>query len=121
MWVLNFLIITISVVYCKNTSFFRDYLHQMFGWFCICFLFLKVLRILEGDLVMDINCVSTPGYDVGSRSGRIWAEKQQHQQCVVPLVDEALGDFGGKLNLENLRSTFWERDKARRTSCEDDL
>ncbi|XP_015866425.1 inactive protein kinase SELMODRAFT_444075 [Ziziphus jujuba] len=81
----------------------------------------QVLRILEGDLVMDTNCVSTPGYDVGNRSGRLWAEQQQHQQCHVPLADEALGDFSGKLNLENLRSTYWERDKARRTSCEDDL
>ncbi|KAJ1411155.1 Tyrosine-protein kinase, catalytic domain [Sesbania bispinosa] len=29
----------------------------------------QVLRILEGDMVMDSNCISTPGYDVGNRSG----------------------------------------------------
>ncbi|KAK7261731.1 hypothetical protein RIF29_28049 [Crotalaria pallida] len=29
----------------------------------------QVLRILEGDMVMDTNFLSTPGYDVGNRSG----------------------------------------------------
>ncbi|XP_057457104.1 inactive protein kinase SELMODRAFT_444075-like [Lotus japonicus] len=28
----------------------------------------QVLRILEGDTLMDTNCISTPGYDVGNRS-----------------------------------------------------
>lgn len=70
---------------------------------------MKVLRILEGDFVMDANYMSTPGYDVGSRSGRIWVE-QQHQQCNTPLIDEALGEFSGKLTLENLGPTFWDRD-----------
>lgn len=70
---------------------------------------------------MDTNYVSTPGYDVGSRSGRIWTQQQQHQQCDTPIIDEALGEFSGKLTFENIRPTFWDRDKPRRTSYEDDL
>lgn len=84
----------------------------------------QVLRILEGDMVMD-NYMSTPGYDVGSRSGRIWVEQQQHQQQQLPysgpLLNEPFEGFSGKLPLESLKATFWERDKARRTSCENDL
>ncbi|KAL5822562.1 hypothetical protein ACOSQ3_020474 [Xanthoceras sorbifolium] len=88
----------------------------------------QVLRILEGDMIMDTNYMSTPGYDVGSRSGRIWAEQQhqqqqqQQQQCYSgPLLNEALEGFTGKLSLDSMRPAFWERDKARRTSCEADL
>ncbi|XP_004297608.1 PREDICTED: inactive protein kinase SELMODRAFT_444075 [Fragaria vesca subsp. vesca] len=80
----------------------------------------QVLRILEGDMVMDSNYMPTPGYDVGCRSGRIWSEHQQKEQYSGPL-DEALEGYG-KLSLENSRLAFWERDKARRTSsCEDHL
>ncbi|OMO66299.1 hypothetical protein COLO4_30643 [Corchorus olitorius] len=70
----------------------------------------QVLRILEGDMLMDSNYAS-PGYDVGNRSGRIWAEQQQHYSG--PLVNEALEGFSGKLSLDGLRPG------ARRTSCED--
>ncbi|GMY34552.1 inactive protein kinase SELMODRAFT_444075-like [Fagus crenata] len=76
----------------------------------------QVLRILEGDMVMDTNYMSTHGYDVGSRSGRIWAEQQQQQHYSGPLLNEAMEGFNGKLPLENLRQPYWERDKARRTS-----
>ncbi|KAL6137535.1 hypothetical protein ACLB2K_062827 [Fragaria x ananassa] len=80
----------------------------------------QVLRILEGDMVMDSNYMPTPGYDVGCRSGRIWSEHQQKEQYSGPL-DEALEGYG-KLSLENSRLAFWERDKARRTSsCEGHL
>lgn len=82
----------------------------------------QVLRILEGDMVMDPNYMSTPGYDVGNRSGRIWSEQQQqHQHYSGPLLNESLEGLNGKLSLESLRQAFWERDKARRTSCEDNL
>lgn len=84
----------------------------------------QVLRILEGDTVID-TYMSTPGYDVGSRSGRIWVEQQQHQQQQLPysgpLMNEALEGFGRKLPLDSLKAAFWERDKARRTSRENDL
>lgn len=83
-----------------------------------------MLRILEGDTVID-TYMSTPGYDVGSRSGRIWVEQQQHQQQQLPysgpLMNEGLEGFGGKLPLDSLKAAFWERDKARRTSRENDL
>ncbi|KAK9282043.1 hypothetical protein L1049_004955 [Liquidambar formosana] len=62
----------------------------------------QVLRILEGDMVMDSNYMSTPGYDTGSRSGRIWAE-QQHQHYSGPFLSEALEGLQAKLSLESLR------------------
>ena len=81
---------------------------------------LKVLRILEGDMVMDASFMSAQGYDVGNQSGRLWPD-QQHQQYSAPLAaTEALEEFSGKLSLESLRSGFWERAKAR-TSCEDHM
>ncbi|OMO70816.1 hypothetical protein CCACVL1_18641 [Corchorus capsularis] len=61
----------------------------------------QVLRILEGDMLMDANYAS-PGYDVGNRSGRIWAEQQQHYSG--PLVNEALEGFSGKLSLDGLKA-----------------
>ncbi|EOY27085.1 hypothetical protein SCA6_019647 [Theobroma cacao] len=72
----------------------------------------QVLRILEGDMLMDTNYTS-PGYDVGNRSGRIWAEQKQHYSG--PLVNEASEGFSGKLSLEGLRPG------TRRKSCEEDL
>ncbi|WRX27955.1 hypothetical protein QQP08_020442 [Theobroma cacao] len=72
----------------------------------------EVLRILEGDMLMDTNYTS-PGYDVGNRSGRIWAEQKQHYSG--PLVNEASEGFSGKLSLEGLRPG------TRRKSCEEDL
>ncbi|KAJ9692102.1 hypothetical protein PVL29_011271 [Vitis rotundifolia] len=79
----------------------------------------QVLRILEGDMVMDSNYMATPGYDVGSQSGRIWSD--QHQHYSGPILNEAYEEFSGKLSLEALRSAFWEKDKGRRTSSEDNL
>ncbi|KAL5579513.1 hypothetical protein UlMin_011955 [Ulmus minor] len=79
----------------------------------------QVLRILEGDMMMDANYMSMNGYDVGSQSGRIWSDQQQQQQHQQ--MDEAFEGFSGKLSLESLKPGFWERAKGRRTSCEDDL
>ncbi|XP_059641206.1 inactive protein kinase SELMODRAFT_444075 [Cornus florida] len=83
----------------------------------------QVLRILEGDMIMDSNGMSTHGYDVGNRSGRIWTDQQQqrHQHYSGPILNEAFEGFSGKLSLESPRPPFWEVDKARRTSCEEDL
>ncbi|XP_058074070.1 inactive protein kinase SELMODRAFT_444075-like [Magnolia sinica] len=82
----------------------------------------QVLRILEGDMVMDSNYVSTPGYEPGSRSGRIWLE-QQHQQYNGLIMNEASEGLAGKLSYEALKAAYWEREreKARRASCDDDL
>ncbi|GAA0180655.1 hypothetical protein LIER_30141 [Lithospermum erythrorhizon] len=40
----------------------------------------QVLRILEGDTVLDSSHMSTPGYDIGSRSGRIRMDSQPNQK-----------------------------------------
>jgi hypothetical protein len=62
----------------------------------------KVLRILEGDMLVDANYMATPGYDVGNRSGRIYIEQQQQQppqHCGGPLpINEAREGFSGKLS-----------------------
>ncbi|KAB5563884.1 hypothetical protein DKX38_003938 [Salix brachista] len=88
----------------------------------------KVLRILEGDMLVDTNYMATPGYDVGNRSGRIYIEQQQQQQqqpqptqqCggLLP-TNEALEGFSGKLSFDTPKPIFMERDKARRISCQD--
>lgn len=90
----------------------------------ISFSTVKVLRILEGDLVMDSNYLSTPGYDVGNRSGRMWTEQQQQQQqqnYSRSLSDETLERFNEKVCIESFRPGYWERDKTRRTSRGSDL
>lgn len=79
----------------------------------------QVLRILEGDMLLDTNYMPTPGYDIGSRSNRLLWPSQQQQHCSGPLLDEAMEGLSGKLSLDTLRPAFWERDKARRTSCAD--
>ncbi|KAK9022648.1 hypothetical protein V6N11_002895 [Hibiscus sabdariffa] len=73
----------------------------------------QVLRILEGNMLMDTNYAS-PAYDiVGDRNGRICSEQQQYYSG--SLVNEALENFSGKLSLDGLRSVI------RRTSCADHL
>ncbi|XP_072968874.1 inactive protein kinase SELMODRAFT_444075-like isoform X2 [Typha angustifolia] len=39
----------------------------------------QVLRILEGDMMMDSRFLSTPGYHTGSRSRQILPDQHQHQ------------------------------------------
>ncbi|KAK3002858.1 hypothetical protein RJ639_018124 [Escallonia herrerae] len=82
----------------------------------------QVLRILEGDAMMESSQLSTPGYDVGNRSGRIWSDQQpQHQHCSDPISSEAPEGFSEKMSLDTVRPAFWERDRLRRKSSEDDL
>ncbi|KAG5137103.1 hypothetical protein JHK82_021834 [Glycine max] len=83
----------------------------------------QVLRILEGDMVMDSNYISTPGYDAGNRSGRLWSEPLQRQHHYSgPLLEESLESFSGKLSLDKYKPSYWgDRDKARRASCVDDI
>ncbi|KAJ8755940.1 hypothetical protein K2173_024485 [Erythroxylum novogranatense] len=76
----------------------------------------QVLRILEGDMLMDGNYMS-PGYDVGSRSGRLWIEQQQHYSSPLPI--DAFEGFSTKLSLESPRAAFFDRDKFRKISCQD--
>ncbi|GFP86115.1 inactive protein kinase selmodraft_444075 [Phtheirospermum japonicum] len=57
----------------------------------------QVLRVLEGD-AMDSGQL-TPGFDVGSRSGRIWSghHQLQHELHSGPMVNESSGRFSSKL------------------------
>nr|XP_027123922.1 inactive protein kinase SELMODRAFT_444075-like [Coffea arabica] len=66
----------------------------------------QVLRMLEGDIIMDPSQMSAPGYDVGSRSGRIWAPQFQHQQYSGPIMKETLEGISAKLSLEERRPAF---------------
>ncbi|RYR19415.1 hypothetical protein Ahy_B03g064186 isoform E [Arachis hypogaea] len=62
-----------------------------------------VLRILNGDMVMDTSL-----------------QMQHHYSG--PLLEEPLESFSGKLSLDKYMPAYWDRDnKARRTSCEDDI
>ena len=87
----------------------------------------KVLRILEGDMLVDTNYMATPGYDVGNRSGRIYIDRTLQQQQpskhygALLSTNEALEGFSGKFSFDTLKPTFRERDTARRISCQDDL
>lgn len=66
-------------------------------------------------MYLDSNYITTPGYDAGSRSGRLWPEQQQYQQYDVP------EDLSGKLSYEALRAAYWDREKGRRGSSNDDV
>ncbi|GER53501.1 kinase family protein, partial [Striga asiatica] len=57
----------------------------------------QVLRVLEGDS-MDSGQLGTPGFDVGSRSGRIWSGHHQLQN--EPMINESSGRFSAKLSLD---------------------
>nr|XP_025631018.1 inactive protein kinase SELMODRAFT_444075-like [Arachis hypogaea] len=61
----------------------------------------QVLRILDCDMVMDTSYISTPSYDVGNRSGRLWSEPLQRQHHYRdPLLEESLESFSEKLSLD---------------------
>lgn len=66
-------------------------------------------------MFLDSNYISTPGFEGGSRSGRLWPEQQQHQQYDVP------EELSGKLSYEALRAAYWDREKGRRASPNDDM
>ncbi|XLT07966.1 hypothetical protein HN51_053759, partial [Arachis hypogaea] len=69
----------------------------------------QVLRILDGDMVMDTSYISTPSYDVGNRSGRLWSEPLQRQHHYSgPLLEESLESFSGKLSLDKYRPAYWD-------------
>ncbi|GMI91775.1 hypothetical protein like AT3G13690 [Hibiscus trionum] len=55
----------------------------------------QVLRILEGDMLMDTNYTS-PGYDIGNRSGQICAEQQQYYSGSLTICRKLIS--GGSLH-----------------------
>ncbi|KAL5698387.1 non-specific serine/threonine protein kinase [Ranunculus cassubicifolius] len=64
----------------------------------------QVLRILEGDMIIDSNYPSTPGSDSGSRSGRLWMDHHSG-----PISNESPDVLNGKLSYEALRAAYWEK------------
>ncbi|KAL8466129.1 hypothetical protein ACS0TY_035298 [Phlomoides rotata] len=58
----------------------------------------QVLRILEGD-AMDSGQLLTPGFDAGSRSGRMWLDQQQQHEHSGPSINESSRRFSSKLSL----------------------
>lgn len=114
-WDSNFFnLLKIILQYSSHTCTVEPVVTVIFAYL-FCILVVKVLRMLEGDLIMDPGYMSTPGYDGGNRSGRICTEQQQ---CSGHLTKEleVMGGLGGKLSLDSPRPPYWERDKARRTS-----
>ncbi|KAL5698721.1 non-specific serine/threonine protein kinase [Ranunculus cassubicifolius] len=62
----------------------------------------QVLRILEGDIIIDSNYPSTPpGSDSGSRSGRLWMD---HHSGTIS--NESPDVLNGKLSYEALRAAY---------------
>ncbi|PKA57211.1 Inactive protein kinase [Apostasia shenzhenica] len=68
----------------------------------------QVLRILEGDLIMDSSYILTLGGDVGSRSGRMCTEQQA--QCGSQVHHTRSNSLGGDKSSEFLRT---ERERER--------
>ncbi|KAK1360252.1 Proline-rich receptor-like protein kinase PERK13 [Heracleum sosnowskyi] len=82
----------------------------------------QVIRILEGDTIVDSSHISTPGHDANNRSGRMYSSHHQQYEHFSPVsLKEALKGFSGKLSIDSSMSPAWERDRGRRASCENEL
>ncbi|KAK3161217.1 hypothetical protein QOZ80_1BG0074020 [Eleusine coracana subsp. coracana] len=69
-----------------------------------------VLRILEGDMVVDSGSVTAPSSDSGSRSCRMLNEQQQQQDYSSPARQDLKRVVEGKRSYNALRAS-WDRDK----------
>ncbi|CAH2053789.1 unnamed protein product [Thlaspi arvense] len=67
----------------------------------------QVLRILEGDMIMDGNYASTPSSEVGNRSGRFWADHYSSQ-----LGNDGSDRFSERLSTETPRLALRERERG---------
>ncbi|XP_074347035.1 inactive protein kinase SELMODRAFT_444075-like isoform X1 [Apium graveolens] len=79
----------------------------------------QVIRVLEGDTIMDSSHMSTPGHDTNNRSGRMYPS--HHKHFSPALLKEALEGFSGKLSIDTAMSPAGEWDRGRRASCENAL
>lgn len=70
---------------------------------------MKVLRILEGDMIMDGNYASTPGSEAGNRSGRFWVDHYSGQ-----LTNDGSDRFSERLSVETPRLALRERERSQR-------
>ncbi|KAG2246204.1 hypothetical protein Bca52824_085832 [Brassica carinata] len=71
----------------------------------------QVLRILEGDMIVDGNYGSTPGSDAGNRSGRFWAE---HYSGQLTKDGYGSGRFSERMSVETPRLALRERERGQR-------
>ncbi|XP_010542441.1 PREDICTED: inactive protein kinase SELMODRAFT_444075-like [Tarenaya hassleriana] len=70
----------------------------------------QVLRILEGDMIMEGNYASsTPGSEAGNRSGRFCVDQQHYSG---PLKSDVADRFSEKLCLETSWECLRERDRS---------
>jgi hypothetical protein len=69
----------------------------------------KVLRILEGDMVVDSSSV-TGSSDSGCRSWRMLNEQQHFQEYNSPGQQDSQKAIEGKHSYKALRAS-WDRDK----------
>ncbi|KAJ4821115.1 Inactive protein kinase [Rhynchospora pubera] len=74
----------------------------------------QVLRMLEGDVVMESGYISTPSYDIGNRSRRIMTDQKKSQQerdeFLGPVRTESLRLLEGKQSHEVLKAA-WDRER----------
>ncbi|MCD7462548.1 hypothetical protein HAX54_048733 [Datura stramonium] len=73
----------------------------------------QVLRILEGDLIMDSGQMSTtPRHDVGSQSGRILSNPlMQYERYSGSILNHELEELSPKLSFDKRSpSIIWDRD-----------
>ncbi|KAG7577134.1 Protein kinase domain [Arabidopsis thaliana x Arabidopsis arenosa] len=69
----------------------------------------QVLRILEGDMIMDGNYASTPGSEAGNRSGRFWVDHYSGQ-----LTNDGSDRFSERLSVETPRQALRDRERSQR-------
>ncbi|VVA97528.1 unnamed protein product [Arabis nemorensis] len=69
----------------------------------------QVLRILEGDMIMDGNYASTPSSEAGNRSGRFWADHYSGQ-----LTNDGSDRFSERLSIDTPRLALRERERGQR-------
>lgn len=73
-----------------------------------------MLRILEGDVVMESGYISTPSYDVGNRSRRIMTDPKKPQQekdeYLGAVRTDSLRMLEGKRSYEVLKAA-WDRER----------
>uniref|UniRef100_A0A0V0H0T3 Putative ovule protein n=1 Tax=Solanum chacoense TaxID=4108 RepID=A0A0V0H0T3_SOLCH len=84
----------------------------------------QVLRILEGDLMMDSGKMSTtPRHDAGSQSGRILSNHlMQYERYSGSIRNDELEGLSPKLSFDKRNpSIIWDRDSSHRTAFSDHL
>ncbi|XP_062232295.1 inactive protein kinase SELMODRAFT_444075-like [Phragmites australis] len=68
-----------------------------------------VLRILEGDMVVDSGCISAPSSDSGSRSWRLLSDRQRYEEHSRPVQHDSQRLDEGKHSYKIMR-TAWDQE-----------